>query len=225
MSTTKPSIRATDIAEYIRYQSCDRRFKLKFDNYELAKQIPFSELIFATSLDPVLEEAGRIREREWETLLQKYDFLDLTQISKKSSKNQATEWNEFVKKIESLPAGQDAYGREISIEGNLEEFNVRGQIDFIVVLWENNEPKLRLVECKASRKDRTYHQAQVALYRMLVREIIKENPITISGVILKSENIECVVVRIDENTNKSQDIIQSQALNLDTIEADISRLI
>jgi hypothetical protein len=225
MSTTKPSVRATDIAEYIRYQSCERRFKLKFNDYELAKQLPFSELIFATSLDPVLEEAGRIREKEWETSLQKYDFLDLTQISQKSSQDKATEWNEFVKKIESLPAGQKAYGREISINGNIEEFNIRGQIDFIVVLWENNEPKLRLVEGKASRKDRTYHQAQVALYRMLVRKLIKENPITISGVNLKPENIECVVVRIDENTNKSQDIIQSQPLNLDTIEADISRLI
>lgn len=172
-----------------------------------------------------MEEAGRIREKGWETSLQKYDFLDLTQISQKSSQDKATEWNEFVKKIESLPAGQKAYGREISINGNIEEFNIRGQIDFIVVLWENNEPKLRLVEGKASRKDRTYHQAQVALYRMLVRKLIKENPITISGVNLKPENIECVVVRIDENTNKSQDIIQSQPLNLDTIEADISRLI
>jgi len=225
MSTIKPSVRATDIAEYIRYQSCDRRFKLKFNNYELAKQIPFSELIFATSLDPVLEEAGRIRESEWETSLQKSGFLDLTQINYKSSPSQATDWNDFVKEIQNLQAEQQAYGREISLNGNLEEFNIRGQIDFIVVLWENNEPKLRLVEGKASRKDRTYHQVQVALYQMLVRKRIEENPISISGINLKPENIECVVVRIDENTSKSQDIIQSQALNLDTIEADINRLI
>ena len=176
MSTIKPSVRATDIAEYIRYQSCDRRFKLKFNNYELAKQIPFSELIFATSLDPVLEEAGRIRESEWETSLQKSGFLDLTQINYKSSPSQATDWNDFVKEIQNLQAEQQAYGREISLNGNLEEFNIRGQIDFIVVLWENNEPKLRLVEGKASRKDRTYHQVQVALYQMLVRKRIEENP-------------------------------------------------
>lgn len=225
MSTTKPSVRATDIAEYIRYQSCDRRFKLKFKDYELAKQIPFNKLIFDTSLDPVLEEAGRIRESEWETSLQKSGFLDLTQINQKSSQDKATDWNDFVQELQNLQAEQKAYGREISINGNLGEFNIRGQIDFVVVLWENNEPKLRLVEGKASRKDRTYHQVQVALYRMLVRELIKENPITIGGVNLKPENIECVVVRIDENTNKSQDIIQSQPLNLDTIEADINRLI
>lgn len=227
MSTTKPSVRATDIAEYIRYQSCERRFKLKFKDYELAKQIPFYELIFATSLDPVLEEAGRRRETAWEESLQKDGFMNLTQTSPKPEQDKAivTDWNYFVKEIQNLPAEQKAYGREISINANLEEFNIRGQIDFVVVLWENNEPKLRLVEGKASRKDRTYHQVQVALYRMLVRKMIKGNPITISGVNLKPENIECVVVRIDENTNKSQDIIQSQALILDTIEADISRLI
>lgn len=61
MSKIIPSVKTTDIGEYIRYQSCDRRFKLKFKNYELAKQLPFSHLIFDTSLDPVLEEAGRIR--------------------------------------------------------------------------------------------------------------------------------------------------------------------
>ncbi|MEG4007022.1 AAA domain-containing protein, partial [Microcoleus sp. Pol11C1] len=227
MSTTKPSVRATDIAEYIRYQSCDRRFKLKFNDYELAKQIPFSELIFATSLDPVLEEAGRRRETAWEDSLKKDGFRNLNQTSPKPEQDKAivTDWNDFVQEIQNLPSEEKAYGREISINANLEEFNIRGQIDFVVVLWENNEPKLRLVEGKASRKDRTYHQVQVALYRMLVRQMIEGNPITISGVNLKPENIECVVVRIDENTNKIQDIIQSQALNLDTIEADISRLI
>ncbi|MFM7786907.1 MAG: hypothetical protein ACKO90_01595, partial [Microcystis panniformis] len=60
---------------------------------------------------------------------------------------------------------------------------------------------------------------------MLVRQLINDNLITINGINLKPENIECIVVRIDENTNKSQDIIKSEALNLDTIEADINRLI
>ncbi|NES02934.1 MAG: hypothetical protein F6K22_08800 [Okeania sp. SIO2F4] len=227
MSTTKLSVRATDIAEYIRYQSCDRRFKLKYNDYELAKKdIPFSNLIFATSLDPVLEEEGRRRENEWETSLQKDGFFDLTKMSKESDEeNKATEWNEFVEKLKNLPEKQKAYGREISIEGDLGEFYISGKIDFVVLLWENDEPKLRLVEGKASRKDRTYHQVQVALYQILVRQLIRKNSINICGIKLKPENIECVVVRIDENTNKSQDIIKSSALNLDTIEADINRLL
>jgi hypothetical protein len=221
-----PSVSATDIAEYIRYKSCDRRFKLKYKNYELAKKdIPFSQLIFSTSLDPVLEAEGRKREEEWEKSLQKEGLADLNQIEQNSEGNKATEWNDFVEKLTNLSIGQKAYGREIAIEGNLGEFNIRGQIDFVVVFWESEQPKLRLVECKASRKDRTYHQVQVALYRMLVRQLIQDNKIIINGINLKPENIECVVVRIDENTNKSQNIIQSEALNLDTVEADINRLI
>jgi len=221
-----PSITVTEIAEYIRYQSCDRRFKLRSKDYEIAKEIkPIKELIFATSLDPVLKEEGRRREDEWEASLQKEGLLDLTEMSKKPEKERVTDWNDFVQKISKLSAEQRAYGREISINGNLGGFNIRGNIDFILVLWENNEPKLRLVESKASRKDRTYHRVQVALYRMLVRKLIIDNSITVNGIKLKQENIECVVVRIDENTNKSQDIIKSEALDLKTIEADINRLI
>lgn len=219
------SIKATDISEYVRYQSCDRRFKLKFNDYELAKQLPFSQLIFDTSLDPVLEEAGRIREHEWETSLQKLNLVDLTHYGQKSDKNKATPWNTFVEQLKNLAKGQDAYGREIAVEDTLGEFQVRGQIDFVLILWENDQLRVRLVEGKASRKERTYHLIQVALYRMLVRKLIEENQIIIDGINLKPENIECVVVRIDENTNKSQDIIKSEALNLDTIEADINRLI
>ncbi len=220
------SIRATDITEYIRYQSCDRRFKLKFNNSELAKKHKsLYELIQATSLDPVLEEEGRRRENEWETSLQKDGFSNLTQMSQKSEKNKSIDWNDFVQKLQNLSVEQKSYGREVSIECNLGEFNIRGQIDFVVVLWDKNQPKLRLVESKASRKDRTYHRVQVALYRMLVRQLIEDNLIIINGINLKPENIECVVVRIDENTNKSQDIIKSEALNLDTIEADINRLL
>lgn len=223
---TVPFVRATDIAEYIRYQSCDRRFKLKYKNYELAKKdIPFSQLIFSTSLDPVLEAEGRKREDEWEKSLQKEGLVDLTQIEHNSEEDKSTNWNDFVEKLTNLSVGQKAYGREIGINGKLGEFEISGQIDFVIVFWENEQPKLRLVECKASRKDRTYHQIQVALYRMMIRQSIQDTPLTINEINLNHENIECVVVRIDENTNKSQDIIKSEALNLDTIEADINRLV
>lgn len=216
-----PCINVTDIAEYIRYQSCERRFKLKFNNYELAKKVPFYELIFSTSLDPVLELSGRKREDEWEESLKRQGFTSLN----KKSEDQFTSWEEFVKEIQKLQLEQKAYGREICIDGNLEQFNIEGKIDFVVVFWENKKPKLRLVECKASRKDRTYHQVQVALYQMLVQKLIEENPITINDVSLELKDIECLVVRIDENTNQSQDILNSQIPNLDNIESDIKNLI
>jgi hypothetical protein len=222
--STPLKLNITEIAEYIRYQSCERRFKLRFNDYKAAKKnfLP-SPLIFKTSLDPVLKEEGRRREDGWEKSLQKDGFMNLNPNSKPGEE---TKWDDFVKKIQNCSPEQKAYGREISVEGNLEDFNISGRIDFVILRWgENNEPKLRLVECKASRKDRTYHQVQVALYRMLVRKLIEENSITISGINLKHENLECVVVRINETTNNSQEILQCDALNLDTIEADIIRLI
>ena len=226
MTQAKPTIRVTDIGEYIRYHSCDRRFKLKFNNYEEARKVPFSELIFETSLDPVLEEAGRVRENEWEVSLQEKGLVDITQYGQKiSDKDKKTSWEEFLKKFENLNLEENAYGREISIEAEIENFHIRGQIDFVIVLWQNDKLKLRIVECKASRKDRTYHRIQLALYQMMVRQIINTTPVNIGGVKLASEDVECVIVRIDESTNKKQQILEQEALSLETEAADIKRLI
>jgi hypothetical protein len=225
MSTYK--LKATDISEYVRYQSCERRFKLKLNKYELAKKLPksISNLIFSTSLDPVLEVEGRKREDEWEKSLQK-KFKPIISNEEVNEKENfiSTEWSNFVAGLERISSCENYYAREVSITGDLGQFTVSGQIDFVTVFWEKGEPKLRLVECKASRKDRTYHQVQIGLYRLIVRQLIKSKPVTINGVSLKCNNIEAVVVRIDESNNESQDIITSEPLSLDTIEADIHRL-
>jgi hypothetical protein len=51
-------IRVSEIGEFIRFQSCERRFKLGLNNRRLARAVPFSERLFNT-LDPVLQEVGR----------------------------------------------------------------------------------------------------------------------------------------------------------------------
>jgi hypothetical protein len=66
---TKPIVRVTEIGEYIRHRSCERRFKLGFNNWQLAKAFPFAQRVF-NPLDPVLQEVGRQKEREWELPLQ-----------------------------------------------------------------------------------------------------------------------------------------------------------
>jgi hypothetical protein len=220
----KPSVRVTEIGEYIHYQSCDRRFKLEHNNRKLARDLPFAERLF-NSLDPVLQEAGRLRENEWETSLKKNDLIDLTLYSKKSADEKKTPWTTFVAQLQGISSRQRAYGREISVEADEGNFHIKGQIDFVLILWEADRPKLRIVECKASRRDRTYHRVQVALYRMLVRQLIQVSPVEICGVQLRPEDIECVVARIDESTNKSQLILDLQPFKLDTEEADISRLL
>lgn len=221
---TKPSVRVTEIGEYIHYQSCDRRFKLEHNNRKLARELPFAERLF-NSLDPVLQEAGRLRENEWETSLQKNGLIDLTLYSQKSADKKKTLWTTFVAQLQGMSSGQRAYGREISIQGDEGAFQIKGQIDFVLILWEADGPKLRIVECKASRRDRTYHRVQVALYRMLVRQLIQVSPVALGGVELRPEDIECVVARIDESTNKSQLILDLKPFKLDTEEADINRLL
>ena len=57
-------VRVTDIGEYIRHQSCQRRFKLGYNNQALYKELPFSDRPFHT-IDVVLAESGKKREEEW----------------------------------------------------------------------------------------------------------------------------------------------------------------
>ena len=56
---SKPSVRVTEIGEYIHYQSCDRRFKLEHNNRQLARELPFAERLF-NSLESSSPRGGAI---------------------------------------------------------------------------------------------------------------------------------------------------------------------
>src|SRR5262249_26870157 len=86
-------------------------------------------------------------------------------------------------------------------------------------------PRLRLVECKASRKDRTYHRVQVVLYRLIVGALLAAAPVSLAGFALRPEDVECVVARIDEATNTVHDVLALEALDLDMEEADVLGLL
>ncbi|MCU7812829.1 MAG: hypothetical protein KZQ77_16615, partial [Candidatus Thiodiazotropha sp. (ex Notomyrtea botanica)] len=89
-----PTLRVTEIGEFIRYQSCERRFKLGLNNRALARRFPFSERLFNT-LDPVLQEVGRKAEDAWEKALQDNESKDLTQINNRPPDQRSTSWGEF----------------------------------------------------------------------------------------------------------------------------------
>ncbi len=78
MTEPKPTVTVTKIGEYIRYRSCERRFKLGFNNRQLAKEPPFAERLF-NLLDPVLQEHGRQRERAWEASLKESGLTTIAQ--------------------------------------------------------------------------------------------------------------------------------------------------
>src|SRR3982074_2820499 len=87
--------RVSEIGEFIRFQSCERRFKLGLDNRHLARAVPFSERLFNT-LDPVLQEV------RWETALQDRGARDLTCIRDRDPDSRSTPWAEFRAALEAL---------------------------------------------------------------------------------------------------------------------------
>lgn len=218
------AIGVSEIGEFIRFHSCERRFKLGLDKRRLARAVPFSERLFNT-LDPVLQEVGREAEDRWEEALSDQGLEDLTRTGEKVGEERTTKWEEFREMLEALEPGVQAYGREIEITGRIGSFDVTGRLDFIVVLWDRDTPRIRLVEGKASRKDRTYHRIQLAAYIMLVKLLLDGTPLVIGGQEITGDSIEGSVARIDEVTNEPQDILARPTLNLDTEIADLERLL
>lgn len=219
------TVRVSEIGEFIRHHSCERRFKLEFNNREAAKEVPFASRFF-NPIDPVLQEAGKKRENEWENSLQEAGFADVVQDRKAAGNEEVISWEVFVECLQDSEDGQPAYGREIAVEAVLGAFRVTGQIDFVLLRWEEGRPKLLIVECKASRRDRTYHRVQVTLYMMAARTLVRADPINLAGASIQPEDIDCVVARIDETTNEIQAIVELQPLqDLEREEADINRLL
>lgn len=223
-----PTIRVTEVGEFIRFKSCARRFKLSHKNRELANALPFAGSLFSP-LDPVLQASGKQREIEWESYLRAQEtFTDLS-TRKADDDVDTTSWDDFHKRASALPAGQNAFAREVHLSQQVGGFQIVGRVDFALIIWVTTpsgelRPRLSLVECKASRKDKTYHRAQLTLYKMMVARLL-ENGFTVAGIQLARADIDCVVARIDENTNKGQSILELPPLNLDSLEADLANIL
>ena len=222
MPDTETKIRVSEIGEFIRFHSCERRFKLGLNNRSLARSVPFSERLF-NSLDPVLQEVGREAERAWQEALIAQgaqalgaDFDPDTGV---------VSWEAFKRAVSEVPQGQLTFCREVEIGDRAGVFHVSGRMDFVVLLWDDGMPRLRIVEGKASRKDRTYHRIQLATYMTLVQQRLASEPLSVGGHELQFDAVEGAVVRIDEVTNTPQDMLSVPALNLDTELADVERLL
>ncbi len=218
------TVRVTEIGEFLRHRSCERRFKLGRDNWAAARELPFAERFF-NALDPVLQEMGRQREDQWEDALKEAGLFDITNHSQRRGDARWTSWQEFTSELSVVQVGKGAYGREIDVAADLGAWRVEGRIDFVLLSWVGSRPRLRLIECKASRRDRAYHRVQVALYRLLAQRLIVDTPVTIGGHCLTADDLECVVVRIDEGTNKLQSIFDLEPLALETETDDLNRLL
>jgi hypothetical protein len=236
-STPLATLTVTNVGEFVRFESCERRAKLALDNRFLATELPFAERLF-NPLDPVLREEGRKREERWDQTLRDNGLRKFSgpdsggegdEETSSEADNDQPSFDVFREEVATLSQGQRGYGREVSIEGCIGAFQLTGRIDFLIVRWEDGRPILRVVECKSSRKDRTYHRVQVAIYLMLIRRHLIEEPLEIGGFTINEDNvegrIECVVARIDESTNENQRILELEPLDTERLEADVHRIL
>ncbi|MGO6664820.1 AAA domain-containing protein [Rhizobium ruizarguesonis] len=215
-------VRVSEIGEFIRFESCERRFKLGYANREVARSVPFSERLF-NSLDPVLQAVGAEAEDKWERALVRNGIAPLE--APIDVDTGVVTWQSFITALAAAEPGRQLYCREVGIEGRVGAFDVDGRMDFVLILWDEGVPRLRIAEGKASRKDRTYHRIQLATYMLLIRQRLAAQPLTINGFELQLDAVEGLIVRIDEATNEPQDILSRPALNLDTEMADVERLL
>ncbi|MFD3041382.1 AAA domain-containing protein [Mycolicibacterium senegalense] len=216
------SVSASEIGEFVRHDSCRRRFRLATGNRRQARTLPFYERLFNT-LDVVLTRSGHDREDQWTQFLDTAGVSNITGERPDDPDAQYPDWQEFVANAVGLAAQQSGYAREVRLDGAIGAFAVNGRADFLLIVWRDGVPVVRVVECKASRRDRTYHRLQVALYRLLILDLLESAPLVVAGV--RVTDVEAVVARIDETTNANQDILALDPLNLEMEEADVQRLL
>jgi hypothetical protein len=217
------TLTATHLGEFVRHHSCDRRFHLAVHEEREAAQLPFFDRL-RDPLDPVLAELGRRRENQWEAELTAAGFRDLAAGLPKGKRDEVT-WAALAAALADLPPGVGGYARQVAVGGTVGAFRVYGLIDFLVARWDGDRPRLTLVECKASRRDRTYHRVQVAAYRILLRGLLRGEPVAVGGGHVPPNAVECVVARLDAGRNATQPILALPPLDLAHEEADLARLL
>lgn len=218
------AVRVTDIGEFIRHKSCQRRFALGYQDGLLFKQLPFASR-HANTMDPVLARQGKEREERWARSLEMKGFTQLKLPEKEEGKG--SPWELFAEHLRAVKPGQRLFARELQVSGVIGEFKLFGRIDFTILRWTPDDtPILQLVECKASRKDRTYQRVQVVLYLMMLSDILDAHAITVAGHRLTRQHIITNVVRIDERTNQMMDLDHLPIMtSVEALEADIKTLL
>ena len=242
MPTPPYPLSATEIAQYVRHHSCDRRLRLGYDNRSATDELPFAERLF-NSLDPILQLRGEQLENEWANSLRDEGVTEVgDEVEERSTTNHDggegldesstdnddnstnTPWDQFVESLSHVEPGTPVFSREIEIQGEIGVFDVSGRIDFVVLRWDGSEAKLRIVETKSSRKDKTNHYIQVATYKLILEELIIDG-LYLPGGIIEPEDVEYVVGRVDETTNQIEDILQLDPLDLDSETSDVEELL
>ena len=219
---TPPKLIVTDIGEYIDKGSCERNLKLRLDKGKEARRFPFYGAV-RKPMDPILAMNGRELEDQWEK-----DFgrtMKFINPPSDMDKRGTMTWGDFLAAVTRLRPGEPVFAREVEISRQIGAFIISGRMDFVLLRWDGETPVLRIVECKASRKDKTYHRVQIAAYRLMVEASLAEWADDRSGVRWNDAVVESVVVRIDEESNRNQDALELPSLDLEEEKDDLRHLL
>jgi hypothetical protein len=177
--------------------------------------------------DELVEEDGQI-------IAKAFDWEDdhsaeavETEKRENSEENQSRGFRACLRDVEPE---KPLFAREVEIRGTIGAFDVTGRMDFVIVLWENGDPRLRVVETKSSRKEKTNQRIQVAIYEILLGQALNEEPLHIGTESAEPSTIgpnaiECTVGRIEESTNELQDLLQLDAATLVQEREDVQELL
>ncbi len=197
-----PSLDASGIAEYIRFDCCPRYFKLRFEGDEESSR-KWPEAF--KPLSPILYGAGKELEVKKVQELQSRasQYHDLT-----SNDTRLIGWQEAWKKsislikgiIDDLKSGKIEADStkpvliyQVPMRGVVGMWEVKGIADLIAI-WpeENGKVKIRIFEIKSSWKEQTAHRVQVAIYSLLLSESLAALSVKVDfegGVINKESDL------------------------------------
>ena len=172
-----PSLDASGLAEFIRFDCCPRYFKLRFEGKEESCH-KWPEAF--KPLSPLLYGAGKkIEEKKVQELKAKAaDYRDLSDFNPKTDDWESA-WKKTLQTIMgllecSLSAKPETEYKPVLIyqapmKGHIGVWDIKGIADLIGI-WpsKNGKVKVRIFEIKSSWKEQTAHRIQVAIYVLLL---------------------------------------------------------
>ncbi|MHC1680732.1 MAG: PD-(D/E)XK nuclease family protein [Methanomassiliicoccales archaeon] len=221
MPITPHQIEVERIGEYVQRNSCPRRFKLDLDGRKKAKELPFFTRLI-NPVDPVLQASGSEHEKEWESRLYEAGYTNI--ITRSGIVGTNISWESFVQSISKLAIKERLFAREVEVSGIIGKFLLRGRMDFVVVDWDGDQPLFKVVECKASRKDRTYHRIQLSIYLALVKQAASAGELIVNGKRLSPDRVQGILVRLSED-GRAEDIPTALPLDLEVEMEDVRRML
>jgi len=184
----------TDIASFVRLQLCRRYPAFQAGRGERKVREILEQ--FRTLADPVYQEVGLRSEVAVEDLLKRHNLRPAPGLLEEST------WPRWLEEVGRAVPGGALYAREVEISGQVGVFSLEGRMDLVLLHWEDGAPKVRVLELKASRRNRSHHYVQLALYASLVKGM----PPIWKGQLVE---VDYLVVRVDPGTMAPEDPLRS----------------